>query len=394
MILIPSNRKWSQNNSGEVFGMLHATKNINFDKEGYAQLAKRPTALIYGVSNFETLVSCTYIKASSNSGYYSMTAARPFSFNLDGAAPTDLYNATGRLGDIQFDGVAWNDMWYISQSTSYSKLAVAAGTWTANLGPLSAPTSEAQDILYASGKTLTISVLATTILSKIYNSSDVLVQIITLPSNFEVRWIRYNHQRIYVGTKNITGGDAVMFVCSDATATSAEDAWPVPANWMFSGIAYKSSIVTITSRGQLLRFNGGGWDELANLPVYFSNYSWFQGTGYVNGRVEQRGMGTDGNIIYINLDGYIGDNNIYLDNQPSGLWVYDPNIGLSHKGGYSNDKYQTISITQGSTNTTTDVMTAGATYTALTGVRVWYRATVTPAGGSKVFALLLPHSCE
>ena len=30
----------------------------------------------------------------------------------------------------------------------------------------------------------------------------------------------------------------------------------------------------ITSAGQLLRFNGGGFDELERLPVYGTGYSW------------------------------------------------------------------------------------------------------------------------
>ena len=380
MILIPSNRKWSQNNSGEVFGMLHGTKNINFDKEGYAQLAKRAVALIYGGTNFGIPISVSYFKNAGTSGYYCITDDRPMRVLLDGTA-NSIYDGTYAPGGlINNDGLVWQGYWYITQSTFFARHTGSA--WTAaSYGSLTAsvphPLCVWENYNYlavGNGNTVLI-----------YNTSHTPVTTVQLPTNYEVKWIRYNHQRIYIGTKELSGGNAVMFVCSDATATSAEDAWPVSANWLFSGVAYKSSIVVMTSRGQLLRFNGGGWDELGNLPVYYSNYNWWNGAeGFTGlGRMCQRGMTTDGNIIYLNIDGYVGDANVYLDNQPSGLWVYDPNIGLYHKAGFSNDKFQTISISQASTNTTTDVFTAGATYTAQTGVKVFYIGT---AGGLKSFS--------
>lgn len=373
MVTIPTGKKWSQTNSGEVFGMIHASKNISFDKEGYAQLSKRPTATIYNVSNFETLVACDYLKDSSNSGYYALTAAHPFMFNLDGGTPTDL-NGSGHGSDISFDGCIWQAKWYISQSSSFANYVAASTSWTTGLGSLNGGVPHPVCV-WESANYLAIGDGSQV---KLYDKNHTLQTTIVIPSTYQVRWLRYNHNRLYIGTKNTSGGDAVMFVCSDSTSTSAADAWPVAANWLFSGIAYKSSIAVMTSRGQLLWFNGGGWDELGNLPVYYTTYSWFQGQGYVNGRMEQRGMKTDGHLIFLNIDGFVGDNYLILEGQPSGLWVYDPNIGLTHRAGISLDKHQKITIS--SVNTTTDVFTAGSSFTALTGVKVWYK-TGSPSTG-------------
>ncbi len=362
---------------GEIFGVLHASKNISFDKLGYAQLSRRPVATVYNVTNFDTMVSCVYLKDTSNSGYYAMTGIRPFMFNLDGSAPTDL-NGSGHGGDIKYDGVVWQGRWYISQGTSFAYYVAASASWTTGLGSLNSPVSGGAGhamCVWESANYLAIGDHNQVLL---YDTSHTLQKTITLPSNFEVRWIRYNHNRIYIGTKNKNGGDAMMFVCSDITSSSAADSWPVPANWIFSGIPYKSSIAVMTSRGQLLWFNGGGWTELANLPVYNTTYSWFQGTGYVNGRMEQRGMATDGNLIFLNLDGYTGDDYLFLEGQPSGLWIFDPAIGLTHRAGISLDKYNTMSIS--SLNTGTYVFTAGASFTALSGVKVWYKASTVSTG--------------
>lgn len=361
--------------------MLHNTKNINFDKEGYAQLSKRPVAVVSGVSNFETLVSLCFLKDGSSSGYFAMTAARPFSFSLDGSAPTDLYNATGRVGDIKNDGIIWYNRWYISQDTSFSNYTLSTTTWVTGQGTLTTSVPHPMCIMESLNNLAIGNGNQVLLYSSAAANSHALQATLTIPSNFEVRWIRYNNQNLYIGTKNKSGGEAVMFVWN-GTGTAAQQAWPVPgANWIWSGTPYKSSIAVTTSRGQLLRFNGGGWDTLANFPVYYSTYSWFQGQGYINGRMEQRGMIADGDIIYLVIDGFVGDANVFLDNQPSGLWVYDPQVGLVHKASPSLDSYQKITLS--SVNTTTDVITATGTFTPLTGVKIFYHSDTTVVGGLK-----------
>lgn len=380
MYSIPQNKKWTQDNSGEVFGMLHCTKNINFDKEGYAQLARRPVAVIYGGTNIGMPVSMHYLKAASGTGYYMMTDDRPFRIALGGSS-TSVYDGTVAIGSIKNDGLVFNGKWYVSQSAGYAYYTGAS--WSALKGSLTTYDSSTAGHpmgIWESENCLAIGDYNTV---KLYDISDTLVQTLTLPANFEVKWIRYNNQNLYIGTKNKTGGNAVMFVWTDSSVSSAAQAWPVPSNWMWSGVVHSSSIVTCISNGQVLRFNGGGWDMLGAFPVYYSNYSWFQGSGYVNGRMEQRGMISDGHIIYLVIDGYVGDDQVYLDNQPSGLWVLDPNVGLYHKAGVTNDKFNIITIS--SVDTGTSIFTASGTFTALTGVKVFYKATGSASGGLKAY---------
>lgn len=366
MISVPSptTRQWTQTNNGEILGTLFATQNINFDQAGYLKLAYRPTALFHNVSSFDTITSIDYL-AGSPSAYYAMTGGHVFQFQSSGSTPTDL-NGSGRAGSIKFDGRVWQGRWYISQTTSFSYYD--GSSWTTGLGSLSNSTSPHPLCVFESLNYLAIGDLNTV---KLYNTSHVLQTTLTIPSNFEVRWIRYLNNNIYIGTRNIYGGDAEMFVW-DGTGSAAQGSYAIHGNWIFSGEVYESSIAVITSRGQLLKFNGGGFASLANLPVYYTPYSWYGGTGYTNGKVEQRGMVADGDMLYINLDGSIFGEQVYLPNQPSGLWVYDPNVGLYHRAGQSYSKARITSSV--SWNTSTDTATI-ASYSAPTGTMVYFTGT-------------------
>lgn len=357
-------RQWKQTNSGDVFGTLFSTRNIDFDQEGYLKLAKRSTAIVYNVSNFSAVTSIS-TSALNESTYYIMTSGRPhtLAFNL---SLTDIYAVTIGTGSLNYDIVPWQGVLYSSQNTSFSYYNGSG--WTGSLGSLTTGKYHPLCVL-ESGNQLAI---GDGNLVKLYDSSHSLVATLTIPADFEVRWIRYNASNLYIGTKNIAGGNAVMFVWNGA-GSSAQGAYPIDGTFIFSGCNYDSSIAIFTSRGQLMRFNGGGFSELANLPVYYTNYSWYGNTP-TSGKIINRGMASDGGIIYINIDGSLADNSIRLANQPSGLWIFDPKVGLYHKAGYATAKTESRSIddTTG-INTTTNVITVSS-YTAQTGTKVLYTA--------------------
>lgn len=365
-MIIPSDRKWTQTNSGEVFGVLNATKNINFDQEGYAKLARRATAVIHDLSNFNSVKSISYLSAASGTGYYFMTSGDPFYMvaPTQNSAATSLTGA-GHVGGLNFDGIIWQGRWYISQATTFAYYTGSA--WTTGLGSITSGNPHPLCV-FESLNSLCIGDANTV---KLYDTSHVLTTTLTIPANFEIRWIRYRAQNVYIGTKNTAGGEAYMFVWN-GSGTTAQGSYPVAANWAFAGEVYQSSIVILTSRGQLLRFNGGGFDPLANLPLYYTPYAWYGGTGFTQGKCEQRGMVVDGNVLYISLDGSLADSRTILPNQPSGIWVFDPKVGLYHKAGVAWDKNQ--SITTISVDTSTDIFT-GSSYTSPTGTLVFYTGT-------------------
>lgn len=374
MIFIPPNRQWRQLNSGETFGSLFGTRNINFDQEGYLKLALRPSALVYGTSNFTDVNSISYLRTEDsvivNPGYYILTgdnSGRPFRIDLTTGVPYDLTADTngGSIGGSRkYDALVWQGRWYVSGDTRFAYHNGNA-TWTINLGSLT--TGNYHPMCVHEGLTSLGIGDGNTVL--LYDTSHALSTTLTIPSAFNVRWIKYHNNNFYIGTKHKYGGDAYMFVWN-GVGTAAQSSFPIKGEAILSGENYGSSIAVFTSKGQLLRFNGGGFEVLASLPVYYNTKSWASTASSI-GRIHPRGMAADGELIYINLDGQLNDNS-FLPNQPSGLWIFDPKIGLYHRAGYSNN--QTLSRSVSGVNTTTDVFTIPA-YTAPTGTRVLYTAT-------------------
>ena len=366
MIIAGTNKQWKQQNDGEVIGSLWATKNINFDVTGYAKLARRSIALFSGLTNTNdvtsigTLDGTTYYVMSSNTGNQTQ------GLQLDG---TNSPIANGAVGSAKFDGITWQGRWYVSQDVHFSYFD---GSWTTGLGTLT--TAKYHPLCVHEGLNYLAIGDGNTVL--LYNTSHSLVLTITLPSNFEVIHIRYNNNNLYIGTRNIKSGNSMLFV-ADGTSTSANYGITIPsAYYSFSACIHEGVYHTIVSSGQILKFNGSGFDEAAHLPVYNTPYQWFSGTGFDTGKVAQRGMISKNGRIYMNIDGYIqSPNNIQLPNQPSGLWCLDKNVGLYHLAGVSNETIIAPTFSSASATSHIITVTNGSAFTVPTGTKVFISST-------------------
>jgi hypothetical protein len=137
--------------------------------------------------------------------------------------------------------------------------------------------------------------------------------------------------QLFIATRSKSGGEAKLFV-ANSIATSATSAYGVGTFEIMSVKPFKSSVVLVNSLGQLLRFNGGGFDELASLPIYNSDLEW-EDASNDNTAMSNRAMVTDGDLIYINVSSFT-ENGRYrmLPNFPSGVWCYDSTINsLYHR---------------------------------------------------------------
>lgn len=157
--------------------------------------------------------------------------------------------------------------------------------------------------------------------------------------------IAYSNYKVGIATRHRSGGRAFFFVWDGASA-SANLGVPVDAPNILEVEAYKNSWVVLTSRGQLLYFNGGGWDILGVLPPYYFRANWIDFLSYS----QEKGkiMQVEDDIIYINIGTNLNsteDDTGILKGFYSGVWCYDPKVGLYHRYGLSHSKMRFETLT-------------------------------------------------
>lgn len=339
-----TDEKWRVSHTADSGADIVDTRNADFSSDKLISLKPKPIVLYTNSddANFANLLAVV----STESLYYLVTSDGIFSTSLNfPTSPTKLATSGSPNIRLNTDAVAFATYLVVSGDNSigyYDSSWHSAGISlnTAYPHPICVFENKRQ-LAVSNGNIVTL-----------YDTSFALQQTLTLPSEYVVVWMRWRANNLYIGTRNITGSGAKMFVYNGAS-TDAQFGFGIESDWMYSGCEFNNGIAVITSAGQLLSFNGGGFTELDNLPVYGTPYSWSSSNAIANsiGKVANRGMIAKGKNLYVNLDGTItltngiGWPSVYLESQPGGLWEYSEPKGFSHSAGYPYSKYSTITIT-------------------------------------------------
>lgn len=340
-VSIPSKatKKYTVSMEGDLFGNIIKTRNLDFNKKGYISLARKPYVFYTETqdSDFQTPLAI----ANDGSTYYIVTSKHFFILDIQTHAPGASEPTGGSPPTLGFqsDYAFFTADIHVSGTTMVCSLN--AGSWTSRITGLSSSyphplcVSEHQSYL-AVGNGNSV---------KLYDASYSLVTTCTIPASQIVTWIRWKGNLLYFGTRNINGGEGRMYIWNGA-GTAANSAYGVGSSWAMSGCEYGDTIAVASQSGLILIFAGNGFVSLktddgreAAFPVYFSGLSWANGAATFNllSSVASRGMVAKGRRIFIFADARIGFNQggtpNYLDNFPSGLYVFDPTIGLYHKAG-------------------------------------------------------------
>lgn len=340
---LPSNNgKWNVSHGKDFFADIVATKNLNFDNEGFISVSRNPMVLKARIAdNFGILQAV----AADETLYYLITSRGYYSLDVSSGVPvfTELNNMGQPTATAGIDGVIFAGVLVVTGTTmvrSYS-----SPNWTDQGITISASyphplcvDENRNEIAVANGNVL-----------KTYNTAFSLQNTLTIPAQHVITTVRYRQNKYYIGTRNISGGNAKMFVWN-GTGTSAEAQFDVHCDWLYSLADFDSSICAVVSSGQILRFNGGGFDELDHFPVYDTQYSWVSNASVATGagKVLNRGMLAVGDDLYLNIDGSLRTTDTYpgayLSDQPSGLWCLDKSVGLYHKNGLNYKKFAAKSV--------------------------------------------------
>ena len=343
MINIPQNNTWTQTNESDIFGSLYSSYNVTLDEKGYVKLTPKSVSLFSTADNadFGTVYAIEFF----NNKYFILTSGDAFElqsnllFNRLSTTPTGM----GQTSDAK----VWQDRMYVTVTANLSYWDGA--TWTNSLKSLTSGVPHPLEVMsnYADGGLV------------IGNGNEVLrldtshatITTLVLPADQQVECMKYFGNNLYIGTSSIDGNQGKVYVWNGA-GTAAQSAFNIQALSVFALEEHKSTIIGVSNEGQLLAFTGGGFEPLANFPVYFSPYRWGT-TG--SARVSKNGLKSDGDLIYINIQGAVSakDDYFYLANQPSGLWCYDPAVGLYCKSLSTTDSLSEVSVSSLSSNTLT-----------------------------------------
>lgn len=362
-MIIPNENNWIQVNGSDIEGSVDYSRNINLDDRGYVKLSNRLVAIKSenGDTNFDLPVSYGYSSASS---FFITTTDQPYTLTYDGqiTVAEDVV-ANNPSGSIYGDGISWQDRWYVTGSSSFTYKAYSGGAWTSvTLSPALTSSNPHPMCVFENRQTLVIGNVNEV---KQIDTSHADTTNLTLPAGQQVSRIVYNRNLVAITTQS-TYSDVTVpgyFYIWDGSTTTANLGIPFGSCQDIGLIAYGASFVILNSIGQLLEYNGSGFNVLGNLPIYYDDNAY--GT---NKQTRGRTMSVRGDNIYINIPTNSSGSSFrnargerYDEKSPSGIWCYNPKYGLYQT--YSNSSALAFTKTFGTSgvDTATDIITVTAT---------------------------------
>jgi len=348
--ILPPNKQWNEPNTGYLFGSIYQTQNISMDIAGVISLSKR--AQYVGRTDTSGSPRLGYTLSITYDGQ-ALTGAEKY-YILGG---TNLYRMSQAFGTFEVDptdsqptfsltssdAVMWTDGLYCSTTSNVSKLS--AGAWTGsqmsftNAGiphPLCVSAS-ANYLLGGNGN----------LLRQKDPSTGAVTTALTLPANYRIQWIRSDYSRTLIGCRNMNGGNTAVFEWDEVSPTWTNK-YDVDCQWVLSGAFRNTDFFVVTNDGRLMKFNGGGFSTVSQLPIYKTLQGDWE-SGFALSVVHQRGMDVIEGRINIMLSAEINGSSNYYPNFLSGIWEFDESTGLNHKYGatYSTNETDFVQIQLG-----------------------------------------------
>lgn len=364
---LPNQHQWSQNNEGDIFGLLHSTYAVTFVDRGKLTAARRPFAVFSSEDDVDLgyLLSIDYFDDS----YVLFTDDAIFqgSLTTGGFSQLTWPPATRGLND---DATVCYGLYTITADTDIYTWngGTLSGDWVDRNGSLTAGVPhplcvfESQSVYrLAVGNGNTVKLFDSS-----YNASGT---VLTLPSEHRVQTMRYRNGYLYVGTRHLNGGDAKVYVWN-GNGNAAQYEAPVGCDWVFALTDYGTTVMAVVSSGQIGIVSGSQFytEGFPAFPVYYRPYlRWQDNTGLqLNGKVFNKGIRTVGDCVYFNIDGSIS--NGFLPEMRSGMWVYDPRVGLHHLAPLSVERY----VRDSSLSVSNSIITTSASHNLIDGDAVQF----------------------
>lgn len=345
-IKIPQQTKtWSQLNQGDLLGTLFASRNIDLNTPGILKLAQRTRYVGRSTSGNFTNVN-TIVFGNFNSTFFQYWivsgGGSMYTLNQDltGFAVDALANTPGTVAGS--DACTWNGNLYVTKSARVAKLA--AGTWTTNWSSADFTTIDS-NMWHPIEPNVTNAnlLIGDKNLVKRCISDGTIDTALTLPTQYKVIWIRRGTRENYIGLDSVNGGSGAIAIWDGLDTTLAANSLiPIRARTPLSAVLDVDGVLKVfQSDGRLMRFNGSGFQAIAELPPFrdytLKSIRW-GGTLSVSVKSFPRGMDIIDGKIHVAIESITDtSDSLIMPNFHGGVWVYDQdNKAFYHKNTVSN----------------------------------------------------------
>jgi len=354
-------RKFSQANDGDVAGNIWLSQNLD-TKSNKGKLRVSPRLVVNvaddcvdglhtDIGRVVAFAKFFHTKNSGVQGYWAVCDTTLFKTGGNPTKPTLIFDKdtiSGSPTDLEYESsdmiVAPNgllvsthdDIYFLNDSTtadwvSYWKTTLSQ-TFSNASGSHMMETLFNLTIAISDGNTIC------TIVSPYTDTYETKAKV-TLRAIDKILWIKTGSTRVWVGTVNTTGGEGLVYEW-DGVSERTVRAYKVGATGAFAGLVKDDVPWIVTSDGSLKYFNGSGFVLAPNgrLPhsttfsmlkltatgVFYNNDKWIHPNGMklIDGNI---------NLLINNLLDEATDYTTLIENEPSGIWEYDENVGLYHK---------------------------------------------------------------
>lgn len=336
MIKIPNpeaEKPWFQDNRGNSRGSIQSSFNLDLASNLGKVRTTRTKRVAYTGSpeNFGQVVSLERFDgklfvASENSGGHDIWEG--------GNTPFDtLTNDTTSVEIVpsNSDMLAWNNGLYVCNSTEI-KYSTNGTTWSeVGSDVLASGThllTAKNDLLYVSDEIYKVKSVTS---GNSFQGSGSQTLDLNMPG-YGITMLMAGIDQIWIGlSSEQLGAPCFVFEWDGETENTPTARYEINASGIMAGVIKDGVPYIVDSMGRLLRFDGGGFTEVARFPNLRS-FRNFNEVDNDDRAIHPRGMGVDGDEVLIcvanRTEGVTADD---FNDFPSGVWAYSEDTGLYHK---------------------------------------------------------------
>jgi len=337
---IPNDGRWVQTNNSERLGSIYASKGIDLtDNVGSLRIA--PRLLINTSTSDDADLGLPWGFRYYNSQWwagcnqYMFKQASPdgsasSSFTQDAISGTPTICTSNRSDISIFNG----NMYVSGSSASLYKFNTTAWSTVAIGGsPGSADTKMMEEYAsrlyctYGAGSYRVTSMDTAESWATIGSSYTVSVE-----PKYRITFIRRSSMGLWLGCVNVNNGKGAIYFWN-GQQTTPNLRYDLTSNGVVAGDVERDILYALDVNGNLLAFNGGGFSEIAQLPIPKDRYL-FAPVDPDNGDrfVHPNGMTVTDGIVRVLVNGRVfDDDQTSLEALPSGIWEYSKGNGFVHK---------------------------------------------------------------